>query len=404
MKHTDIRLIIVVGSIGKTTTKIAIARMLSEQYAVRMHEGDPRSRIDTMLQLLGIDYPGNKNSPLAWLSILRAAKQRIEQPSDTQYIIQELDPWKAGASTFFEGIIRPDITVVTGISDGPIRGFGSIEEKAKEILQVANFSKYALVNRDDSDGRFAAFLTNANISTYGVSGTAEHRFIEEDSSLFGGHKGLLSSPLAPHELPIEFYLAGEKNVRPGIAACVIGLLAGMQPEAVVSAATRIKPLAGRMNILRGVRGSTIIDDSYGATYPSAMAALQMLYAHQAPQRIAVFGDMLATPEEHEALGAHCDGIEIQWLVTVGEKAERYLAPQAKAQGCQVRSFRNAMEAGVFIGSVLEDKGLVLFKGASEGIYLEEAIKIILHSTADEKLLPRQTQAELDAKAAYFVKE
>lgn len=404
--HPDIRLIIVVGSIGKTTTKIDIANVLARQYMVRMYDGDPRSRIDTMLQLMGVEYPSgaSKNNIFAWLAVLKAVKQRIKDPSDAQYIIQELDPWGPGAGTWFSGILQPDITVVSGINNGVLRGFSSIEEKAKEVLEVANFSKYVLLNRDDSEGRFASFLTNPNISTYGINGNAEHRYIDKNSNLEIGYEGTLVTPLLQGELPLAFQVFGENNLRPAIAAAVIGLLAGMQPQAVSEAAGYLRPLPGRMNMLRGVRGSTIIDDSFGATYASAMAALQMLYLHMAPQRIAVFGDMLATPEEHEALGAHCDGVEIQWVVTVGELANRYIAPQAKAQACQVRSFKNALEASVFIAGVLEKDALILFKGKSEGVYLEEAIKGILHSTASERLLPRQTEKELAAKAAAFAVE
>lgn len=406
--HPDVKLIVVVGSVGKTSTKIAVARVMSSQYQVRMHDAAPRSRIDTMLQLLGIDYPGNKNSLIAWITILSAVKKRITQPSDTQYIIQELDPYSVGASTWFEGIIHPDIAIVTGVSGGPMRGFQSIEALAKEILEVANFSKFALINRDDNEGRFASFLTNADITTYGTDGNAEHRFVEESSDLLNGFAGKLVSPLLPFEMPVVLHSAGEHTLRPIIAACAVGLLAGLNPQDVITEAEKVRPLPGRMNALMGVRGSILLDDSYSATYYTAISALQTLYSHQAPQRIAVFGDMHdigpQTPELHEALGSQCDPTELQWVVTVGELTERYLAPQAKAQGCQVRSFRNTLEAGVFIHSVLEQNAIVLFKGSGEGIYLEEAIKIILHSTNDERQLPRQSPAELDAKGVYFVKE
>ena len=182
----------------------------------------------------------------------------------------------------------------------------------------------------------------------------------------------------------------------------------MQPEIVAQAVLQCTSLPGRMRALRGIRGSIILDDTYSATYETSLMALQTLYAHQAPQRIAVLGDMRdiggTSPELHEALGAQCDPSELQWVVTVGELAERYIAPQAKVQGCQVKSFRNTLEAAVFINSVLEQNALVLFKGSAEGIYLEEAIKLMLHSTKDELLLPRQSAAELEMKSTYFAKE
>jgi UDP-N-acetylmuramoyl-tripeptide--D-alanyl-D-alanine ligase len=38
--HPDIKLVIVTGSVGKTSTKVAIGTVLSEKFRVRLHEGN----------------------------------------------------------------------------------------------------------------------------------------------------------------------------------------------------------------------------------------------------------------------------------------------------------------------------------------------------------------------------
>jgi hypothetical protein len=50
---------------------------------------------------------------------------------------------------------------------------------------------------------------------------------------------------------------------------------------------------------------------------------------------------------------------------------------------------------------MEKDAAVLFKGSQGGIYLEEAIKIVLHSTDDEEQLVRQSSAWLRKKRDYF---
>ena len=39
-RHPEVKLVVVVGSVGKTSTKHAIAALLSKRYRVRMHEGN----------------------------------------------------------------------------------------------------------------------------------------------------------------------------------------------------------------------------------------------------------------------------------------------------------------------------------------------------------------------------
>jgi UDP-N-acetylmuramyl pentapeptide synthase len=107
--------------------------------------------------------------------------------------------------------------------------------------------------------------------------------------------------------------------------------------------------------------------------------------------------------EHETLGHLCDPSLLAWVVTIGEEAEKYLAPAAKARGCQVKSFMSAIDAGAFVRGVIEDEAVVLVKGSETNVYAEEAVKLLLHSTADDHKLVRQSPAWIETKNAYFSK-
>jgi UDP-N-acetylmuramyl pentapeptide synthase len=124
-----------------------------------------------------------------------------------------------------------------------------------------------------------------------------------------------------------------------------------------------------------------------------------------PQKIAVLGSMNelgdTSAQAHDAIGKLCEPTELAHVITVGEEAANYLAPAARAKGCHVVSFRTALEAGAYAHKVLEPGAAVLFKGSQGGIYLEEAVKIVLHSTDDEEQLVRQSQRWLEKKRAFF---
>ncbi len=180
---------------------------------------------------------------------------------------------------------------------------------------------------------------------------------------------------------------------------------GMTAAETASGLEKIRAVKGRMNILRGVNESVIIDDSYNSSPLAVASALRALYQLNVPQRIVVLGSMNELGDmsqaEHAAVGKLCDPIALSHVVTVGEDAAKYLAPVAQTNGCHVASFKNALEAGAYVHKYLERGGAVLFKGSQGGVYLEEAIKIVLHSTEEESQLVRQSDAWLKKKRAYF---
>jgi UDP-N-acetylmuramoyl-tripeptide--D-alanyl-D-alanine ligase len=161
-----------------------------------------------------------------------------------------------------------------------------------------------------------------------------------------------------------------------------------------------------MNMLRGQKKSIILDDTYNSSPVAASAALQMLYSMPSVQRIAVLGDMnelgASSQEEHEKLGQMCDPSLLAWVVTIGEQSEKYLAPAARIRGCQVRSFKNAIDAGTFVHSVLEEGAVTLVKGSQGGIYAEEAVKIICNME-DSNQLVRQSPEWLKTKSDFFAR-
>ena len=90
--HPDIKLITVAGAVGKTSTKLAIATILSQKYRVRLHEGNHNTHLSAPLAILGINFPGNPRNFWEWHRVFKAARKRIKSPSDQepQIIIQEL--------------------------------------------------------------------------------------------------------------------------------------------------------------------------------------------------------------------------------------------------------------------------------------------------------------------------
>jgi UDP-N-acetylmuramoyl-tripeptide--D-alanyl-D-alanine ligase len=404
-KHPEIKLVVVVGSVGKTSTKIAIGTVLNEKYRVRLHEGNHNSELSAPLAILGVEFPDTIRSLRQWKIVFKAIRQRIKQPTDVDVIVQELGTDAIGQIPHFGTYLKPDIAVVTSVSDEHMEFFKTLDAVAAEELSAANFSKTALINRDDIDGKYAADITNPLLNTYGTTEVAEYRFMTDDYSFDDGFSGGFIAPEWDEPIQASLHIVGEHSIRSAVAAGAVAAKLGLSREEIAVGLGKIRAVKGRMNILRGVEDSTIIDDTYNSSPLAAASALRALYQMKVPQKIAVLGSMNElgelSAELHTQVGELCDPVELAHVITVGEDAEKYLAPIAKTRGCHVVSFKNALEAGAYAHKVLEPGAAVLFKGSQGGIYLEEAVKIILHSTEDEDQLVRQSRAWLQKKQAFF---
>ena len=404
--HPEVKLVAVTGTAGKLTTMTTIATVLSGSYRVRMQEKSRATPLEVALDVLGIEQPPSSGLG-AWWQVLRAAKQRIKQPTDVDVVLVGIESTAPGQMAQYSAFLRPSVGVVTAVAPEQLGEFGSLERVAEERLALANFSELALINRDDVDGRFASFLTNGSLDTYGTTSAAEYRFETSDVTPEDGYRGTMFAPELPQGVAAHLQVVGEHSLRPVMAAFAVAVKLGMTTENIVAGVQSIRPVPGRMNMLRGLEDSLLIDDTHSSDPASAEAALQTLYSFQAPQRLACLGDMAglgdASAAEHQALGNLCDPNLLAWVITVGEQAEKYLAPQARARGCQVKSFRTALEAGAFAHKVMERGAIVLAKGSGEGIYLEEALKIVLHDTHEDHELVRQSPEWMAKKAPLFAR-
>lgn len=405
-KHPEVKLVVVAGSVGKTSTKQAIATVLSQKYRVGMAEGNLNTHMSVPLAILGIKYPENIRSLGSWLSVFSAARKRIKWATGVDVIVSELGTDHPGDIARFGTYLKPDIAVITAVTAEHMEAFATIEEVAQEELETANFSKMAIINRDDIDDRFANFLKNPNIDTYGTTGAAEYRFEIEDFSVESGYKGQVITPEFGQPFGASIKVVGEHSLRPPMGAVAVAVKLGLSPQEIAAGLETIRPVPGRMNILHGIDNFIVIDDSYNASPLAVESALQALYGLQVPQRVAILGSMnelgAGSQAEHEKIGNLCDPSLLAWVITVGENAEKYMAPAARQRGCQVKSFRSAVDAGGFARGVLEDGAAVLVKGSQDGVFTEEATKLLVVTDAYPELV-RQSPAWMKIKDEFFSK-
>lgn len=398
LRRNKITVIAVVGSVGKTSTKLAIADLLSHSWQVIHQAGNYNDRVTVPLVFFGQREPSTFNI-FGWLRVFGANQGTLAYPYPYDTVVVELGTDGPGQLKHF-AYLKPDISVVTAVSPEHMEYFKTLDAVAAEELSVFSFSKRVLVNGDDIPGQY---LAGREFTDYSLVSQAATYFAAGTRGDLGGQTLDITLPGGQHEVAVSYI--GHQGAKFALAAAAVADMLGMPAEQIVAGLPKLKHFSGRMQVLPGVQNSTLIDDTYNASPMAVKAALDVLYTARTSQRIAILGSMNElgdyAREAHHEVGEYCDPKKLALVVTIGRDAKRWLAPAAKARGCTVKSCLSPYEAAAYVATHLREKAVVLAKGSQNGVFTEEALKPLLADPADAAKLVRQSPAWLKAKLRQF---
>lgn len=389
----------VVGSIGKTSTKLAIAEALSTHTTVCYQKGNYNDLVSVPLVIFGHAMPSLLN-PVAWLRIFASNEAVIRKTYPYKTIVLELGTDGPGQISAFRKYLQLDVAVVTAITPEHMEYFGDLDAVAREELAVTQYARKVFVNADLVDAKYLQDV--ADIKTYAINApatlTAQNIVYTEAGTDFS---------MKHQSDKVQFHIAGfsTAHVYSALAAAAIAGEISISGDDLQKSLDAITPVSGRMQRLDGIHESTIIDDSYNASPEAVKSALDTVYRIDAPQKIVLLGNMnelgAMSPEAHTEVGNYCEPSQLSQVITLGPDANTYLAPAAKAKGCDVHSFDSPFEAGDYIASIISMGALVLIKGSQNKVFAEEAIKPLLRNSADTARLVRQSDEWLAIKKKQF---
>lgn len=400
-KKNDFKVVAVAGSVGKTSTKMAIAKVLKQKYKVQYQDGNYNDIVTVPLIFFGSPLPSLFN-PFAWLSIFLTNERQLSQKYPYDVVVVEVGTDGPGQIKEYGKYLKADISVLTGLAPEHMEFFKTLDAVAAEELHIAKLSHKLIVNKDLCDEKYLKGLPIPPV-TYAINQPAavqltDIKFDGFESSFSIKKDGSLLLK-AGHELIAEPLLYST------VAAATVGSELGLTANEILAGLKEIKPVSGRMQKLEGLNNSVIIDDTYNASPDAVKAALDTLYRLSAKQKIAILGNMNElgsfSAAAHKEIGQLCDPKNLDLVVTIGPDANKYLASAAKTKGCNVMKFDNPYSAGEHIRPLLNDGTLVLAKGSQNGVFAEEAIKPLLANLGDTQKLVRQSSYWLKRKRTAF---
>ena len=396
----------VTGSVGKTTTKEAISAVLSAKFAVRAPLKNYNNEIGVPLTIIGADSPGS--NLFGWLSVFFRAWQLIIFKDKTypKIIILELGVDRPGDMLYLTRLAKPQVGVVTAVSHSHMEFFGNLEKIKKEkqgLVEALPPKGLAVLSADSELVKSMAEASRAKVLTYGFSSDADLRAVDVRYNFEKGEGFVpgLSFKLEYDGSSVPVFLReaiSDKAILSALSAAAVATHFDYNLVEIASALEHFNLPKGRMQVLRGIKQSSIIDDSYNASPDSCLAALETMERatlKEPAKKIAIIGDMLElgsyTEEGHMLVGKKAVEAGVSQLILVGERAH-HIANGAKEAGFDednIFYFSHAKEAGEFAQQRIDKDDLILVKG-SQGARMEKAIlEIMAEPQRAEELLVRQ---------------
>ena len=337
----------ITGSVGKTTTKDALAAILRcAGKRVSATEGNFNNEIGLPLTVL-------------------AADGRME------VLVLEMGATHAGDIEHLCSIAPPEVGVLTAIAPVHLDSFGDLDAlaAAKGELALALPEGGALVAPVGAPQAATGYGRDLRerITFGGQDADLQASEVEEmDEGLrfnvhFGGKSRAVRTPVF-----------GTHLVEPLLAAFGGALVLGLDLDDCARGVSRLRRTGLRGDVYALRDDIVVYDDSYNAS-PAAVAAVLRYGAAQAREQgrryVAVLGGMFELGAEarsyHREAGEIASEIGLDLLVCVGDEARWY------AEGFTGSSiwYEDAVAAGEKLGEVLEQGDYVVVKG-SRGVGLD----------------------------------
>src|SRR5229473_365311 len=288
-------LIAVTGSAGKTTTKEAIAHVLSTRFRVLKSEGNFNNHFGLPLMLL-----------------------KLEPEYDVAVI--EMGMSHAGEIRALAQIAQPETGVVTNVAPVHLEFFDSLAGIARakyELVESLPANGVAVLNADDDYVSQFGREFKGKVVMYGARAGADVRAENIQSrGAEGAEFDVVIGSVRQHAL-LPF--VGEHNVLNALAAVAVGLERGLKPSEAVGALATLVPAEKRGQVLQ-LGNITVINDCYNSNPKALNAMVDALAAMAGKRRIAVAGEMLelgaAGETMHRQAGQHIAEKKIDVLVGV----------------------------------------------------------------------------------------
>ncbi|MDD4351828.1 MAG: UDP-N-acetylmuramoyl-tripeptide--D-alanyl-D-alanine ligase [Candidatus Gracilibacteria bacterium] len=301
----DLKVIGITGSYGKSSTKEFLATILSAKFKV-------------------LKTPKNVNSEMGIANFLLK-----NLSTDYEVLVVEMGAYKKGEIKKSCQIAKPQIGILTAVSQQHLDLFGSIEntKQAKyELISALPDSGFAVFNGDNKYTFELALKTRTPHAIYSVKDKADIWATEIQTSFDKIRFKLNGKELSEH---LEARVFGKHNVSNLLAAIEVALHLGLDIQEIKQGLSKIEPLEKTLKVFTGIKEIKVIDDSYSANPDGVIAALDYLESFEYKQKIVLMPSLIELGREsaeiHGNLGKELARVATKVIITTADHYKDLIA-------------------------------------------------------------------------------
>ena len=335
LSQSNIKVVAITGSYGKTTTKNILYNILSKKYRV-------------------LTTPRSHNTPIGIALALNNANL-----DDYDIFIAEMGARHLGDIAELCEICPPDISLITGICGQHLETFLNFQNIVKAKAEILSATKKLTIIADDAYELFADYTFNKERCP-----SAEDIKCDKSGTEF-------TLTLGKDKRRVKTKLLGEHSASNIALAARAAFEVGMTAEEISEAIPGIDYIEHRLQLIEN-GGVSILDDGYNSNVKGARAALKVLKYFDGRKIVVTPGLVelgVLEEDENTALGRELVGFDL--VILVGDTLIKFVENGYKLSGGDMEKIKiksSIFEAQEELKGYLQSGDAVLFLNDLPDIY------------------------------------
>ena len=345
----NIPVIAITGSVGKTSVKDMIYKVVSSKYNTLCTQGNMNNHIGVPLTILGLN--------------------------NHEALVVEMGMNHMGEIHALSNIAHPTIGVITNIGTAHIGNLGNRENILKAKMEIIDgMNNGTLIINNDND-----LLCNVkfdNLITVGIDNESDYMAKNINDLVF-------SSNFYINDKYVSIPVGSKAFIYNALFAYAVGKKLGIDDKDIIMALEDFKLSPHRLEVIVH-NDYTIIDDTYNASLDSVSNSLSLLSKVKG-RKVFIFGDILELDDYaikiHQDIGKIIIDNKIDLLITVGNYSyETYNI--VYDSGIESYHFIDNQEMLMKIDDLIDINDTILVKG-SHGMNLIEIVEHLKNFKCDD---------------------
>ncbi|WNS75838.1 Mur ligase family protein [Bacillus sp. DTU_2020_1000418_1_SI_GHA_SEK_038] len=351
----DIPIVAVTGTCGKTTTKEMIRHILSKNKNVTATKKTANSRTAHLQYLLSIDNDTDA-------AVIETA---VGSPGDV-----------LNAGNYF----KPTIGIITNIGAHHLSQCKTVDAyiQAKgEMIKILDHNGILIINSEDKNTSKIDFANfPGKIIKVGKSPSSQFRAIDIQFHEEGMQFDLIHNNLI---YPVFVPGYGEHQVYNALAAIAAVYEMGIDLQEAIERLKSFQKFDRQLQVIEGINGSTLLDDTWSITSTSLEAAIKVLtQLGKGKKKVAVIGSILGLGTWGKSINRQAGEMiaqhDVDILIVKGNSLARIMADQAEKSSTNLQTYSYSKSSDVYrlLKKIIDENTIVLLKG---NMYSKEMIEL-----------------------------